>query len=260
MGPDHVGQRLAQHDGQRAVGPPHPPGLVHHREAFGQGVERRLPLLLAAPDEVEEATVGERDRRVGSDRREQPDVVGGERAPARLGDHEGAHHDAVGAQRDGGGGFDRGAAAQRGARLAVADQLEPLAARRARDQAGIVGRDRGALQLGERPFGRGDGERIVRVLARQGHQRAAGVDEAHGVAYDLLHDALELDGLREHVRQLLQPEQLRQPPVQLVGGALPVALQAPLALPGTAEHPHRGRAGRAGGDQGQGERNGCHDN
>jgi hypothetical protein len=180
--------------------------------------------------------------------------------PPGLGDHERTDHDAVGAQRDRGGGFDRGSAPQWGARLAVADQLESLAAGRARHEAGIVGGNGGALQLGERPFRRGDGERIVRVLARQRHQRAAGVDEAHGVSYHLLHDTLELDGLREHVRQLLQPEQLREPPVQLVGGALPVALQAPLTLPGTAVCPDRGRAGGTGGDQGQGERDGCHDN
>ena len=66
---------------------------------FGQRVEGRLPLLLAAPDDLVQPAVGQHDRGVGGHGGEQPEVLGGERAALPVGHGERAHRDALRAER-----------------------------------------------------------------------------------------------------------------------------------------------------------------
>ena len=100
----HGLDRPPQQGGQRPVGPPHAALLVHDRHALAQRVERRLPLFLGLPHEVEEPGVGEHDGGVRGERGQQPDVLGRETAAARIGDEQRPHRHAVGIQGDGGGG------------------------------------------------------------------------------------------------------------------------------------------------------------
>src|SRR5207247_963610 len=81
-------------------------------------------------------------------------------------------------------------------------------------------------------------------------QRAPGVEEAHRVAHDLLHDAVELQRLREHVGELLEGEELGQPAVQLIRGAapLPFALRHAALQGGGPQREPRGEQQRRGGD------------
>src|SRR5207245_938616 len=113
----------------------------------------------------------------------------------------------------------------------VAAQREPLAPQRAGYETGIVPPDRLPLERTERPFSRRHAQlgRLALLLDRERQQRAAGIEEAGGVAHHLAHDAVELQRLGEHVGELLEGEELGQPPVQLVrrAPALPLALRHP---------------------------------
>src|ERR1041385_1373126 len=138
-GADDVLQRHVQQAGQRAVGAPHPPFLVHDRDAFAERVERRFPLLLRAPHHLEEARVRDHHGGVRRERGEQPDVLRREYALAGVGDDQRADHGAVRAERHGGrGGGVEALHDRRRLRAGVADQFEVLAPGGARDQPRVI--------------------------------------------------------------------------------------------------------------------------
>src|SRR3989442_1773832 len=145
----------------------------------------------------------------------------------------------------------------RGCVPGVADQLEPLAPQRAGYETGIVPPDRLPLERTERPFSRRHAQlgRLALLLDRERQQRAAGIEEAGGVAHHLVHDAVELQRLGEHVGELLEGEELGQPPVQLVrrAPALPLALRHPAPQRSRPQREPRRDEQRRGGDQ-EGER------
>ena len=243
MLPHHRLDRPAQQRGERPVGAPHAPFLVHQRHALGEGVERRLPLVLRLAHEIEEAGVGEHDGGVRCERGEQADVFRREAAGARIGDQQRAHRDAVGVQRHrrGGVGLDVPQQARRPA-TGVAHQLELVAAQRACQQASIVPVDGVVLECGERAQRGGDAQRRrapARGTRRQGDQGPPGLEEAQREAHHLIGDALQLQRIGEDVGELLEGKQLREAAVQLVGSAAAVALaaQQPCShVPGESQH------------------------
>ena len=117
----------------------------------------------------------------------------------------------MGAEGHGGGGVRHDPLRQRGGLAArAAHELEPLTPERTRDQPGIIGPDRSTGQGREDALGGRDGQRprleAALSVGGQGDEGPLRVEEPHGVAHDLLHDAVELEGAREDVRQLLEGE------------------------------------------------------
>ena len=213
VAPDHRGDRDAQEGGQRAVRPAYLAGVVHHGDAPGERVERRLPLLFRVAHHLEEARIGDHDGGMRRDRREQADVLRRERAISRVGNDERPDHHAVRAQRHGGRRFGHDPLRQgRGLAARAADQLEPLATERSRHEARIVGADGASGEGSEGALGRGhrQGTRLRPAVAirREGDQRPLGVEESHGVAHHLLHDAIELERPGQDVGQLLEGKEL----------------------------------------------------
>ena len=186
------------------------------------------------------------------ERREQPDVLGREAAPARIGNEQRPHRHAVGVQRHGGGGLGLDLREQAGGSAAgVADQLEFLSGQRAGQQAGVVAGDRVVLELGERPHGGRYPQRRVRARARrrQGEQGAAGLEEPQREPHHLVRDPLQLERVGEDVGQLLQGKQLRESAVELLGcaAALALAAQQPRRqVPEQAEDAGEGYCGERG--------------
>ena len=84
---------------ERAVGPEHRAGRAHHGDALGQRVEGGLPFLLAPAHDLVEPAVGQHHRGVGGHGREQPEILGRERAALPVGHGERAHGDALRAER-----------------------------------------------------------------------------------------------------------------------------------------------------------------
>ncbi len=195
--------------------------------------------------------------------REQPHVLGREGAVSRVGDDQRAHDHSVRAQGHRSGGVHRHVL-QESRRLAAraADQLEPLASQRARDQAGIGGSHETSGQARQCPLGGGDAEGAVPPpfpFRRERDQRSLRVEESHGVAHHLLHDVVELQGAREDVGELLEGEELGETAVELVRRPPPVALapiEAPLEMERSPAEPAREEQ-----DQGnENERHGWHKN
>ena len=225
----HRLDRSPEQRGERSVRPAHAALLVHDRHPLAQRVERRLPLLLRLAHEIEETGVGEHHGGVRGERGEQPDVLGREAAPARIGDEQRPHRHAVGVQRHGGGGVGLDLREQAGGSAAgVADQLELLSGERAGQQARVGAGDGVILELGERAHRGRHPQRRVRARARrrQREQGAAGLQEPQCEAHHLVRDPLQLERVGEDVGQLLQGEQLREPAVELLGGAVALALAA----------------------------------
>jgi hypothetical protein len=165
--------------------------------------------------------------------------VGHEHAFPWVRDDQRADDDAVRAERHGGGR--RGlhvAGDQRRLGTGVAHQLEVLARRGAGGEPPIVLGDRLAAQGGQRAFRRHDTQRIGRAVAHEGQEGALGVEEARGVARHLLHDAVQLQGVGQDVRQLLQGKELGQPAVELLGAAATFLFRARQPR---MEAPHRPR-------------------
>ncbi len=234
---DHTLERHAKQAGKRAIGAPDASFVVHHRDALAQGVERRLPLLLGAAHHFEEPGVRDDDGGVGRQRREQPNVFGDKDPLTGVGDDERADHDAVRAQRDGGGGSGLEALRDhRGFGAGIPDQLEVLPRRGTGDQAGIVALDLLAAERCERPFGGGDLERVAGGFAHQRQERPTGIEKAHRVAHHLLDDAVQLQRIGQDVRQLLQREQLGQAAIELVRRAEPFPLGVQQPLPQPPQH------------------------
>ena len=133
--------------------------------------------------------------------------------------------------------------------------LDPVFAHRARDETGVVPRNRRALEVGEHALGGGDLQRVRVSFAGERDEGTAGLEEAQGVPHDLVYRALELQRVGQHVREFLKREQLRQPPVELVRGVAPLALAAlepPQQVPDRpAEQEERGTA--KGQKEGRGE-------
>ena len=101
--PHQRGERDPGEQGQGAVGARDAPGAVDQRDALRQGVERRLPLLLALAQQAEEAAVGQHHRRLHGHGRDEPEVLGRE-GPVTPGRHRhGAERHAVGPERCHGG-------------------------------------------------------------------------------------------------------------------------------------------------------------
>ena len=104
------------------------PAGPDHGDPFGQGVERRLPLLLAPADDLVQPAVGQHHRGVGGHGREQPEILGGERPALAVGHRERAHGDALRAERGHGRRADGQPADQVHRRLRRAlRHLDPLA-------------------------------------------------------------------------------------------------------------------------------------
>ena len=222
-----LGDVATQERRQGPVGAGDPILAVHHRHALGEGVERRLPLLLGAAHQVEEPGVGDHHRGVGGQGGDQPKIFGGEHASARVRHHQGAYHRAVSAEGDRGGGFGKETGDEddrSGAR--VPDQLQAFPAHRPDHQARVGAGNDGADLGSQGALGGGHDQGFAVVLTGEGDQGAPGLQEAHRVADHVLDDAVELEGIGQDVRQLLQGEQLGEPPVQLVGGATPLVFTA----------------------------------
>ncbi len=132
--------------------------------------------------------------------REETDILGHENTLPRVGDHERADNDAVRAQRDRGS---RGRLntiddfGRLGTR--VTHELEMLPPGGTDDQPLVVSRDLAAAQRAQGPFGCGDLQRVSGSLADQREQRALGIEEANGIANDLLDDAVQLERVGQDV-------------------------------------------------------------
>ena len=205
LAPHDLGHGGVEQQRERPVGTADPARVVHHRDPLAQGVERGLPLLLGAPHQIEEPRVGERDRRVGRDGREQAYVFRRERPGARVRHNERADDDAVRPERHRGGGGDLNAVPE-GRRRAIRPEgeLQPLPPERARQQPGVGDGDSAPAQLGEGAIGACDDDRsrVARDVACQGHESAAGVDTAV---------ALTVSGLRRRLGRTgaLRPDEQR---------------------------------------------------
>ena len=100
----------------------------------------------------------------------------------------------MGAQRHGGGGhgLESGHDGRRlGAR--VAHQLEVVAAGRTRHQPDVIRGNLAAAQTAQRALRGGNVNGIPRRITHQGEQSPLRIEEAHGVAHDLLDDAVQLE-------------------------------------------------------------------
>src|SRR5947208_16956360 len=91
-----------------------------------------------------------------------------------------------------------------------------LSARRARHEAGVITLNRLTTQGRERPLRSRDAERVVGSLTQHRQQRALCVEKSPGIPRHPLDDAIELDGVRQYVRQLLQRAALRQAALQIL--------------------------------------------
>ncbi len=72
---DHVGERLSQERGQGPIRPADAARFVQHRDPVGECVERGFPLLLTGQDQIEEPGVGESQRGMGGDGRDETEVA-----------------------------------------------------------------------------------------------------------------------------------------------------------------------------------------
>ena len=99
-----------------------------------------------------------------------------------------------------------------------------LPARGARDQAGIIPLDLLAAQRRQRAFGRSDVQGIVGRIADERQQGALRIEKADGIANHLLDDAVQLERVRQDVRELLQRKELGQATIELFSGAAPLLL------------------------------------
>src|SRR5947199_195144 len=150
----------------------------------------------------------------------------------------------------------------RGSAVRAADQLEPFAAQRAGDEAGIVGRDGTTGESRQRPLRGRDPEGTpvpAFPLGRERDQRALRVEKPHRITHHLLHDTVELQGACEDVGQLLERGELRQAAVQLVRRPPAVAL-APLAAPLEVDRSPAEPTRKEGDEGDENERHGSHNN
>ena len=193
---DHGRDRRAEHGRERAVGAADAATVVHHGDPLRQRVERGLPLLFGMLYHLEEPGVGDHDRGMRGHGREQPHILGGERAVPGIRDDQRADDDPVRAQGHRSGRVHRHVL-QEARRFAAgaANELEPLAVQRARDEAGIGGSHGTPGESRQRPLGGGDAEGALAPpfsLGRERDQRSLRVEEPHRIAHHLLHDAVEL--------------------------------------------------------------------
>ena len=154
---------------------------------------------------------------------------------------ERAHGDTLGAERRHRGRADRqsGDQVHGGCRHALGD-LDPLALDGKPHQAGVGAPAHLSQQRLQRPARRHDPEHGSVLVLGQDDDGAVGLEEASGIARDLIHDAVELDRFREDVAQLLEREQLADAPVELARQLLALVLR--LAQPAAAAQRSRPRS------------------
>ena len=136
--------------------------------------------------------------------------------------------------------------------------LDAVLAYRTRDEAGVVARNRGPLEVGERPLGGRDPQRVRVPLAGERHEGAARLEEAQGVTHHLIHGPLELERVGQDVGELLEGEQLREPPVELARGVTPLPLAAVESRQQVPERPAETEESRAAKGEEEGMRRGSH--
>ncbi len=113
----------------------------------------------------------------------------------------------------------------------IPDQLQLLPACGARDEARIISLDLLAAQRRQRALGGGDVQRVAGRITQQRQQGAPRVEKANGIAHHLLDDAVQLERVRQDVRQLLQRKELGQATIELLSGAAALLLGAHQPLP-----------------------------
>ena len=224
--PHQLGFRGLGQCRERPIGAEHRVAGSDDRHPLGEGVERRLPLLLAPPHDLVEPAVRQYHRRVGRDGGEEPQVLGRERAALPVGDGQRAHGHTLRAERGHRGRPDREAADEvDGGRGHPLGDLDALALDGEAHQRGV----RILRHLADERLQRARGARHPQhpavLVVGQHHDGAVGLEEAAGVLGNLVHDAVELDRLREDVAQLLQREQLADAPVELAGELLALGLR-----------------------------------
>ena len=232
--------------GQRAVGTEHRAVRPHHRDAFGQRIERRLPLLLALAHDLVEPAVREHHRRVGGDGGEEPQVLGREGTALAIGHRERPHGDALRAERRDRRRAHRHPRDQGHRRRADAlRHLDPLAADREAYQSGVRLVRPAPLNTLQRARGGDHPEKLPLVIVGQDDDRAVRLEKAAGVARHLVYDAVELDRFGEDVAQLLKGEELADSAVELAREGVRLALGLARAAAAAGDrHPEAGGDGR----------------
>src|SRR5512146_1789489 len=210
--------RQARERGERAIGAEHLATGPDDAEAFGQRVERGFPLFGAPPDHFEEPTVRYGHGCLGGDGGKQPEVLGRERPFTPVGHGERAHGASLRAQRRDGRGRDHLPPEQLNRWPPRLRHLDPLPVDRQPHESGLARPGVSVLEPGKRPSRRDHAEPVA---LDQSHERPIGLEEPGPVAGHLVHDAVQLNRLRQDVAQLLEGEELANTAVELSGGLEP---------------------------------------